>query len=194
MQRVVNLIGLILLIAVSAGAQGPTGVGSNPPSFSSPDFPAWQISAGYQYNRINLTGTPFNTNGLNTSVVRYFGKWFGVEGQLGVGFGNTGATSAPANLNVHSVFVGGGPKLAYRRWKGLEPWVHLVIGMENFRFSQTGGLLGNNTSVAGLGGGGIDYYLYPHVAVRAEMDAIESRFFSTNQRHFQVVSGLVFNF
>jgi hypothetical protein len=55
-------------------------------------------------------------------------------------------------------------------------------------------VLGSNTALAVTVGGGIDYQLGPRMAFRAEGDAIESRFFSSNQRHFQIVSGLVFNF
>jgi hypothetical protein len=198
MRRVVSLVGFILFVAISAGAQGPTGVGSSPHgsshTFSSPDFSTWQFSLDYQYNRINLLGAPFNTNGLNASVARYFGRRFGIEGQVGIGFGNTGATTTPANLNMKSLFVGGGPRLAFRNRGRFEPWLHFVIGMEHFRFTQTAGVLGNNTALAGAAGGGMDYLLRRNMAVRVEADFIGSRFFSTNQRHFQVVSGLVFNF
>lgn len=198
MKRFVYLVGLSLLLTVSAAAQGPAGVGSNPResshTFSSPDFATWQVSVGYQYNRVNLLGTPFNTNGLNASIARYFGRWFGVEGQLGVGFGNTGATTTPTDLNVQSLFVGGGPRLAFRNRGRIEPWLHFVVGEEHFRFNQTAGVLGSNTALAGAAGGGVDYLLGTHTAVRVEVDFIGSRFFSTNQRHFQAVSGLVFNF
>jgi len=33
-----------------------------------------------------------------------------------------------------------------------------------------------------------------HMAFRIEADTMGSRFFSTNQRHFEAMSGLVFNF
>src|ERR1035437_6546656 len=119
MQRAISLVGLILLVALSAGAQGPAGVGSTiphdrPHTFSVPDLTNWQFSLGYQYNRINLIGSAFDTNGLNASVARFFGRWLGVERQLGIGFGNTGSTTTPANLNAQSLFVGGGPRVAYR--------------------------------------------------------------------------------
>jgi hypothetical protein len=199
MRRAINLTGLILLVAISAGAQGPAGVGTTTPQgrphkFSAPELTNWQFSLGYQYNRINLIGTPFTTNGLNASIARYFGRWLGVEGQLGIGFGNTGSTTTPANLSAQSLFVGGGPRLAYRGHGRLEPWLHVVVGMEHFRFTQTAGVLGSNTALAGAGGGGVDYILGQHTAVRVEADEMMSRFFSTNQRHFQIAGGLVFNF
>ena len=200
--RLSGLVGLILCLAVSAAAQGPAGAGSSPRArshagphtFSSPDFTPWQLSVDYQYNMINLTGSAFTTHGLSTDVTRYFGRWFGLEGQLGFGFGNTGSTSSPSNLTARSLFAGAGPRVAYRHHSGLEPWLHFVAGVDHFRFTQTAGVLGSNTAFAFAAGGGIDYLLGPRMAVRVEADAIESRFFSGNQRHFQVVSGLVFNF
>ncbi|MBZ5697507.1 MAG: hypothetical protein LAN18_03055 [Acidobacteriia bacterium] len=113
---------------------------------------------------------------------------------MGAGFGNTGATTSLANLTAKSVFVGGGMRLAYRGRSRFEPWAHGVVGMEHFRFTQTGGLLGSNTALAGSAGGGTDFYLNPHTAFRVEADWIGTRFFSGNQRHFQVVTGIVFNF
>jgi hypothetical protein len=112
-----------------------------------------------------------------------------------VGFlGKTGNTTTPPNIDTKSLFFGAGPRLAYRKNSRYEPWVHLVVGMEHYRFSQTAGLLGSNTAFAGAAGGGLDVFLRTHVAVRLEADAVGSRFFSTNQRSFQVVGGVVLGF
>ena len=192
MRHALILVGVVLFLSISAAAQGPAGAGSGP--VSAADLSHWQLGLGYQYNRINLTGTPFNTNGLNISIVRFLDRWFGLEAQLGAGFGNTGATTVPANLTAKSVFVGGGPRLAFRSRSRFEPWVHGVVGMEHFRFTQTAGVLGSNTALAGAAGGGTDFYLNPHAAFRVEADWIGTRFFSLNQRHFQAVTGIVFNF
>jgi hypothetical protein len=194
------LLGIVLLFSASAGAQGPAGAGGNAPSgptynASGREFDAWQVAIGYQYNRDNLLGSPFNTHGANVDFVRFFGRWFGVEGQMGVGFhGNTGQTSIPPNLGVKSLYVGGGGRFALRNRSRYEPWVHATVGLEHFRFTQTAGLLGSNNALAGDAGGGLDVYLKTHIALRAEADIIESRFFSTNQRSFQVVGGLVLDF
>jgi hypothetical protein len=69
-----------------------------------------------------------------------------------------------------------------------------VVGLEHYRFSQTAGLLGSNNALAGAAGGGVDVYLKQHISLRVEADAVGSRFFSTNQRSFQVVGGLVLGF
>lgn len=85
----------VLFFTVTAAAQGPgaRSAPASPGTSRNGDPSAWQLAIGYQYNRINLTGSTFHTNGYNVSVARYFGRWFGLEGQVGFGFGNTGATT-----------------------------------------------------------------------------------------------------
>ena len=201
MRRFFLIFLVFLAFAGVAAAQGPVGVGagsgprSRTSALSSANFSQWQIAFGYQYNRINLLGTPFNTDGLNVTVTRFFGKWFGVDGQVGTGFfGNTGATSNPPNLGVHTVFVGGGPRVAFRGHSRFEPWVHATVGLQDLRFTQTAGILGSNHGLGVTAGGGIDYLLTDHVALRGEADIIETNFFSTYQRHFQAIGGFVINF
>jgi hypothetical protein len=199
MRRILILVGAMLFLSISATAQGPAGVGagtrSGSRSSSTYELSAWQLAIGYEYNRINLTGTPFSTHGLDTTITRYFGRWFGVDGQVGVGFlGNTGATTVPPNLGVHSIFVGGGPRIAYRGRGSFEPWLHCVVGLQDFRFTETAGVLGNNRAFGGAAGGGVDFLLGRHLALRVEADALESRFFSMNQRHFKAIAGFAFNF
>jgi hypothetical protein len=201
MRVAIFLLGTFVFFSASAAAQGPAGVGAGGgprPTYSPTsghEYDPWQIAVGYQYNRDNLLGAPFNTHGVNFSVARYFGRWFGVEVQAGAAFlGNTGQGTIPPNLSVKSIFVGAGPRLAYRNRSRFEPWVHVVVGLEHYRFSQTAGLLGTNNALAGPAGGGVDVFLSHHLALRAEADAFGSRFFSTNQRSFQIVGGLVFGF
>jgi hypothetical protein len=206
MRTVIFLFGTFLLFSTSAAAQAPAGVGSSPSSgpAASPrhsssgieeeDAP-WQLAIGYQYNRDNLLGSPFNTHGMNFSVAHYFGRWIGAEAQVGVGFmGNTGQTTIPPNLNAKSLYAGAGPRVVYRNHTRFEPWIHLTVGLEHYRFSQTAGLLGSNNALAGEAGGGVDVYFMPHAAFRIEADAVGSRFFSTTQRSFQIVGGLVLGF
>jgi hypothetical protein len=211
MRVAIFLLGNILLFSAAAAAQGPAGAGTSSAPKSGPksrsqsrprysgvgehDQYPWQFAAGYQYNRDNLLGSPFTTHGANFSLARYFGRWIGAEAQVGVGFhGKTGQTTTPPNLDAKSLYAGIGPRLRYRNSSRFEPWVHLTVGIEHFRFSQTAGLLGSNNAFAGDAGGGVDVYLTPRLAFRAEADAVGSRFFSATQRSFQAVAGLVLGF
>ena len=191
------ILGIMLAFSASASAQGPAGVGSQGGGYFSGQHQndPWQAAFSYQYNRDNLLGSPFNTHGLNVTVTRFFGRWIGVEATVGTGFfGTTGQTTNPPNLSVKSVFFGAGPRLALRTGSRFEPWIHIVAGMEHYRFSQTAGILGSNNALAGEAGIGMDVYLRPHLALRGEAGFIGSRFFSANQRSFQVLGGVVFGF
>jgi hypothetical protein len=201
MRVAIFLLGIFLFLSASAAAQGPAGVGA-PDGAGTGYSPAslqngepWQIEIGYQFNRDNLLGSPFNTNGVNISVARYFRTWFAAEAQLGAGFTHdTGGTTIPPNLVAKSLFVGAGPRVVYRNRSRYEPWAHVLVGLDHYRFTQSGGLLGSNSSFGLTPGGGVDVYLTPSIAVRGEVDEVFSRFFGTNQRSFQAVGGLVFNF
>jgi hypothetical protein len=202
MRAAIFVLGIFLFVSASARAQGPAGHSTAAKSGSRPslapqhdEYDAWQIALGYQYNRDNLLGSAFSTHGLNISFARFFKRWLAVEADLGTGFlGNTGKTSTPPNLAAKSLFVGAGPRIVFRNRTRYEPWVHVAVGFEHYRFSQTGGLLGSNNALAGPAGGGVDIYLTPRAAVRVEADAFYSRFFSANQRSFQAVGGFVLNF
>ena len=197
MRLAMLVLGGCLLFSSTARAQSPAGVGSESSGPPVPEHQStpWQISVGYQYNRVNLVGSPFNTDGVNVSFARFLKRWLAVEADLSGGFlGKTGQTTTPPNLSVKSVFVGAGPRFVFHNHTRYEPWAHVLVGVEHFRFSQTASVLGSNTAVAGPAGGGLDIYLKPYAAVRIEADAVGSHFFSTNQRSFQAIGGLVFNF
>jgi hypothetical protein len=84
----------------------PLGVPYNPAVRAGFALGQWQIADGYQFNRIFFRGifAPFDTNGFNASVTRFFGRELGVEGDVSAGF-------APAipSASAASMFVGGGP-------------------------------------------------------------------------------------
>jgi hypothetical protein len=198
MRQTLILVGAMLSFCVSAAAQGPAGAGGGGGSVhysnSNFDLPEWQLALGYQYNRLNLSGKAFSTNGENTSVVRYFGRWFGAEAQVSTGFGNTGTTTSPPNATARTLFAGGGPRLALRGYGRIEPWAHCVVGAEHLRALQALAGPGSNTALAGVGGGGVDYHLNPRISIRVEGDWLVSRFSSKTQGSFQAVTSLVVSF
>jgi len=99
MRQILILVGVVLCLSVPASAQGPagagTGVGSGRHSRSSSELSKWQLTLGYQFNRINLLGKPFNTNGLNVSTVRYFRQEVWRGGSGGWGFREFGRNYSP---------------------------------------------------------------------------------------------------
>ena len=190
-------LAMLLCMTVSAMGQdrtvgfslrGPTASGS-PAAVAGFAPEAWQLTVGYQHNQMHIRGAfePFKTNGLSASVTRYFGS-LGIEAEVGSGFG----TAAPS-VSAHSVFMGAGPHLAYRRHSRFEPWVHGVVGAEHFNFRGFS-FPGKTTSVAWIAGGGMDYRFTSGFALRLQEDYFGSHLGGAYQRNLQVASSIVWNF
>jgi hypothetical protein len=108
-------------------------------------------------------------------------------------FGRLTATNAPGNLMANSLFIGSGPHIAAYSASRFEPWLHVLVGVEHFRFTQ-GSVLGNNSALGFMGGGGVDYKLNRILFWRIQGDFIGSRFGSATQANYSFGSGLVINF
>ncbi len=197
--RTFTLLVACLLCAAGARSQDqaaafsiPSQTGSGSPAAAAGYAASrWQLAVGYQYNRINLRGllAPFNTNGVNVSVTRFFSPLLGIDAEMGGAAGSAGP-----RITVGSIFAGAGPRFAYRRRNTrLEPWVHALFGFEQFNF---GGMVqtGSTASFAWTVGGGLDYRLDSGLALRAQGDYLGTNLGGTYQRHLQIVAAIVKNF
>ncbi len=132
-----------------------------------------------------------NDHGFDVSLTRFFLSWGGLEAEAAAGFGSG---STPQIASATSLFLGGGPRFAYRGHGRFEPWFHALVGLEHFRFTQTAIDYGSNNSLAFIGGGGVDMHLNVRTALRLQADYLETSLFSRVQNNFQVGVGVVFNF
>jgi hypothetical protein len=171
-------------------ASSPASEPAAPASLSPSGREPWQLGIGYQYQHYKVLGQTFHDNGFNTGITRYVNNWFGVEGAVAMGFGNTGTTR---NLTAKSIFVGGGPHVSVHNQTRFEPWAHVLVGLQHFRFTQTGAI-GSNSALGFMAGGGLDIELGARVCWRVQGDFIGTHFQSTAQRNYSFGSGLVFNF
>jgi hypothetical protein len=163
-----------------------------PASFSPPSREPWQLGIGYQYQHYQVLGQTFHNNGFNTDLTRYVTDWFGLEGTVAMGFG--GDTGAPLHLNAKSLFVGGGPHIAIYNSSRLEPWGHVLVGLQHFRFTQTGSGLGSNSALGFMAGGGVDFKIGARVYWRIQGDYVGTHFQGATQKNYSFGSGFVFNF
>ncbi len=132
----------------------------------------WQVTVGYQFNHIRdsrLHSRRSGTFGVNGSVVHYFGKMVGVEGNAGAGFG-----SLVAGTSLNSLFFGAGPHLVFRNHSHYEPWIHALGGAEHINFGVPSPV--KPTSAAWLLGGGFDYNFTSGFGVRIQADYLGSFF------------------
>jgi hypothetical protein len=202
MRKLLVLCGAFLCLSMTAAAQdtpaaldasSPAGEPSAPVTFSPPDRAPWQLAIGYQYTHYNALGQSFHNNGLRTDVTRYLNNWLGVEGAVTMGFGHV---AIPASIVAKSLFVGGGPHISVHNYSRYEPWAHVLVGLQHFRFAQTNNVvgLGSNSALGFMGGGGVDLKFGRGISWRIQADYIGTHFQSSTQTNFSFGSGLVFNF
>jgi hypothetical protein len=211
MRKLVLLCGAVLLSSVAAVAQNDistvatpspaAALPASPQAASRGDLPDWQISIGYQFNRFNMPSAKKGTytmpaftvddHGYDVSLTRFFVSWAGLEADSAEGWGSA---SIPQITDAKSLFAGGGPHFALRGHGRVEPWVHALVGLEHFRFSQTSTVYGSNNSLGFIGGGGVDLHLNVRTAIRVQFDYLGTFLFSATQNNWQAGAGVVFNF
>jgi hypothetical protein len=150
---------------------------------------------GFQYQHFHILGQSFHDLGYNADLTFYLNNWYGIEGTAVAGFGGRAGTP-PLNLDAKSVFIGGGPHIVLANKSKFEPWVHVLVGWEHFRFTQTDNKigLGSNSDVGFEAGVGVDYHFGGRAAWRVQGDFIGSHFGAKIDANYSVGTGLVFNF
>ena len=130
----------------------------------------YEVFAGYGYTSLNQVNQSRNgLQGVNVSVTRDWGKYFGLTADGGVYKYAYNATN-PGNPSVDMVLLG--PVLHANLFRHLDGFVHVLLGGEH-----TGGENATpKLSFAGGAGIGMDYELSPHFALRALGDDIASSF------------------
>jgi len=114
-----------------------------------------------------------------------------LEGTAIAGFGSLSTNSS---IDAKSLFLGGGPHISIHNSNHFEPWVHLIVGWERFRFTQSA-TLGNNSHAAFMAGGGVDYKIGSgRLYWRVQGDFLGSNFGPTFSKDYSFGTGLVLNF
>jgi len=171
MRKLFILVAVILATAGSAVAQ---------------DFPKAEIFGGYQYIRFNPGGgsTGSNCQGGAGSVAGNLNHWFGVVGD----FGACKVTGLPSGTSAHLVNYLFGPKLTYRSRGKLSPFAQVLFGGERISGSASG-----LSSFAMAFGGGADYEMTNHVAIRLiQAEYLYTKFGGTHQNNARISAGIVY--
>ena len=187
--RKIALMGLaVFLLAALAAAQIPTSgnifVGYSyentdwsglDSSLSRPNLHGWEAS---------LEGKVFPHLGIVTDFAGHYGSQSFTENTVG----------GPVRINVtgHEWELLFGPRLSIPVGN-LTPFAEAMIGVAHI---HNGGTLPgpSNTSFSTALGGGLDYRLIKFLALRLEVDYLQTRFFSTTQHNVRFSPGIVFRF
>ena len=134
-----------------------------------PNF-RYEVFAGYGYISLNqLNQSRSGLQGVNLSITRDWGRFFGVTAD-GAFYKYAIVSGNPGNPSVDTVLFG--PVLHGNLYGNTSGFVHGLIGGEH-----TGGeSMTPNISFAGGIGGGLEYKLRQHLALRASGDYIGASF------------------
>jgi len=150
------------------------------------DYPKAEVFAGYQYSRLE---GGINANGFNIALNANFNDYFGITGDFGAAYWNQ------TGLGFTNFTYTAGPVLSLRENKTYTPFVHLLIGGEH-ESAGVGTITAGADGVALLAGGGVDFKLGPHLALRAA----QADWFlahvrgATSNKNARISTGLVFRF
>jgi opacity protein-like surface antigen len=110
--------------------------------------------------------------------------WFGVVGD----FGACKVTGLPSGTSAHLVNYLFGPKLTYRSRGKLSPFAQVLFGGERISGSAPG-----VSSFAMAFGGGADYEMTNHVAIRViQAEYLYTKFSGTRQNNARISAGIVY--
>jgi hypothetical protein len=167
---------LLAVLAVVAAVSMPLAASSQ----IAPDRPArpaktepaykWKAFAGFGYTSLNQVNQSENgLLGMNFALTRNFGKYFGLTADGGY-YAYTYSKPNPGNPTVEMVLLG--PEFRAGLFDRLDGFVHVLVGGEHTAGDSTI----PNISLAGGGGGGLEYKLNPHFGLRLSGDDIASAF------------------
>jgi opacity protein-like surface antigen len=149
----------------------------------SQEYPKAEAFGGYQYLRLNPGGT--SCQGFGGSATGNLNNWFGVVGD----FGYCRVTGLPSGTSAHAVNFLFGPRATYRSSSPLSPFAQVLFGGQHF--GGSGG--GTANSFAMSLGGGADYKLTEHVALRLiQVEYLYTHFGGVRQNNARIESGIVY--
>ena len=119
-------------------------------------------SASYSYFRLGNSGG-LNQNGISGSVAYNPNRWLGIVADVGGYHASPGGVS----LNTYTYMVG--PRLTLRNPTRVSPFVQALVGGSRLTF---GAGVGSTNQLAYSVGGGVDFSLLPHLALRPQVDYV----------------------
>lgn len=187
LKLLVSLLALLAFMGISAEAQ---------------DFPKLDAFLGYSYVRANPATSgvdSFNLNGGSANVAYNVNHWLSGVGDFG-GYTNGNILSTGIDGTVSTYLFG--PRISYRHFGRITPFGQVLFGVAHASSTLFGSTASQNAFAMTVGGG-VDYRLSHHLAIRpVEMDYLLTRFNEVtegsagrgNQNNLRVSTGIVFRF
>lgn len=155
------------------------------PAMAQDETPKAEAYAGYDYLRVNSGGTGFNFSGGSGQFVYNVNNWLGILGDFGGYYTGNGFSAGILSYLF-------GPRINLRGHGKLTPFAQVLIG--GARSIDTS----PQNAFAMTAGGGVDFKISEHVAIRAaQAEYMLTKFTdgaSNRQNNFRYSAGVVFRF
>jgi opacity protein-like surface antigen len=152
------------------------------PAASAQQAPRADVSFGYSYLREGFSGGS-NAQGGNISGAGYFNDWFGIAGD----FGGYHVSEFGVSANTYTYLVG--PRFSANRKGRTSVFVQALVGGDRL---TAGG--GSSNGFSWSTGGGVEFALSHHIALRPEFDYIGLRFQNNTTHSARASVNIVFRF
>jgi opacity protein-like surface antigen len=119
-------------------------------------------SLSYSYFRLGNSGG-INQNGVSGSIAYNPNRWFGIVGDIG------GYHASPGDVSLNTYTYLFGPRLTFRNPTKINPFVQALVGGSRITVGSGGG---SNNQLAYSVGGGVDFGILPHLALRPQVDYV----------------------
>ena len=175
MKRTISILAALSAALLPLAATGQVSPDSGSTVAEQPERTfKYEVYAGYAYTSLNqVNESRFGLQGVNVSVTRYWGRYFGVTAEgddYKVAIATPVVVGSTITPSITSVFLG--PVLHANIYGHVGGFFHGLLGGEH-----TGGESQTpNISFAGGVGGGLEYTVSPRLSIRASGDYIGASF------------------
>jgi len=151
---------LVFLLTIPAGV----GWGQIPSKGS--------VFFGYSYDRTSvISNDSTNLNGWEATLEGKVLPWIGLVVDVDGHYGNHNFSGTSADVTAHNVLFGPRVSVQVQRYR---PFAEFLVGAGHI--SRSNGISDSDTSFVNGVGGGLDYRIAGPVAVRGQLDWINTRF------------------
>jgi hypothetical protein len=182
MKNRMSVIAALLCAATPAFAQGPVPVTRR--------TPVAELFGGFSYARLNDSGTTTNTRGIVGSFAWNAKPWLQIVADSSYNVSSYNNVNVTLYGNHYGVRVFDRER---NKWRA-SPFAEVLVGGSHVNNAVTGagGLQYTDTAFSMKAGGGVDFNLTPHFAVRVfDADYYRTTLFGGHQNNIWLTTGFV---
>jgi hypothetical protein len=145
---------------------------------------------GYSYERTPIaTNDTSNLNGWEATLEGKFLPWIGLVVDVDGHYGSHDFSGTAADITEHNALFGPRVSVGVKRFR---PFAEFVVGVAHI--SRSNGISDSDTSFADGVGGGLDCRIFGPVALRGQLDWINTRFYGEGQNGVRLSTGIAIHF